>query len=111
MKLSDIKGERTLEVVADIIEPIANIAADEDAAALFKKEKLPEGKSVREFLIERLTRSLPALLKGHKHDVIRILATIEGVSPGEYGDELNLAKLLQDITELLNDEAFIALFI
>ena len=28
MKLSDIKGERTLDVIADIIDPIANIAED-----------------------------------------------------------------------------------
>lgn len=32
MKLSDIKGERTLEVIADIINPIANIAEDETAS-------------------------------------------------------------------------------
>ena len=43
MKLSDVKGDRTLEVIADLIEPICTIAEDENAAALFKREQLPDG--------------------------------------------------------------------
>ena len=43
MKLSDIKGDRTLEVIADLVDPIANIAEDEDTFALFRREKLPAG--------------------------------------------------------------------
>ena len=46
MRLSDIKGERTLDVIAEIIEPIANIAEDEAAAELFRREKPPEGMSM-----------------------------------------------------------------
>ena len=42
MKLSDIKGERTLDVIAEIIEPIANIAADQTAAALFQRQRCPK---------------------------------------------------------------------
>ena len=38
MKLSDVKGERTIEVIAEIIDPIANIAEDEEASAMFKRE-------------------------------------------------------------------------
>lgn len=106
MKLSDIKGERTLEVVADIIGPITNIAMDDEASAFFKKTKLPKGKTSKEFLLERISKSLPVLLKAHKTDVISILATIEGVTPTEYGENLNLAKLFQDFVELFTDEAF-----
>lgn len=43
MKLSDIKGDRTLEVIAEIIDPIANIVEDDTASAMFRREKLPEG--------------------------------------------------------------------
>ena len=38
MRLSDIKGDRVFDVIADIIDPIANIASDETASALFKRE-------------------------------------------------------------------------
>ena len=73
MRLSDIKGDRTLEVIADIIDPIANIAEDEEASAMFKREKLPDGITANKFLMKRVRKSLPVLLKGHKADIILIL--------------------------------------
>ena len=111
MRLSDIKGDRTLEVIAEIIDPIANIAEDEEASAMFKREKLPEGMTPKKFLLKRARKSLPALLKGHKADIIAILSSIEGVSTEEYAGALNLVKLVKDCTDLLTDEAFMELFI
>ena len=43
MRLSNVKGERTFDVIAELIDPIYNIAMDPEAAAMFKREKLPEG--------------------------------------------------------------------
>lgn len=108
MKLSEIKGARTFDVIADIIEPIANIA--EDSGELFKREKAPEGVDPRSIILKRLKANVPKLLKTHKADMIAIMAAIEGVSAAEYEASLNLAKLTKDCTELLTDEAFIALF-
>ena len=111
MRLSDIKGDRVFDVIADIIDPIANIASDETASSLFKREKLPEGMTAKEFVTQRARKALPALLKGHKGDIIAILASIEGVSAESYKGALNLVKLMRDATELLTDEAFGALFL
>ena len=111
MRLSDIKGERTLEVIADIINPIANIAEDEVASELFKREKLPDGMTVKTFLLQRAKKAVPALLRGHKGDIIAILSTIEGTTPEEYAGTLNLVKLMKDTVDLLSDEAFTELFI
>ena len=111
MRLSNIKGERTLDVIADIIDPIANIAEDETASALFKREKLPEGMTAKKFLLQRAKKAVPALLKGHKGDIIAILSTIEGTTPEEYAGTLNLVKLMKDTVDLLSDEAFTELFI
>ena len=111
MRLSDIKGDRVFDVIADIIDPIANIASDETASALFKREKLPEGMTAKAFLLERARKSVPALLKWHKGDIITVLATIDGVSADDYRASLTLAKLMQDTAELLTDEAFGELFI
>ena len=111
MRLSDIKGDRVFDVIADIIDPIANIASDETASALFKREKLPEGMTAKAFLMERARKAIPALLKGHKSDIITVLATIEGTSADDYRTSLTLAKLMQDTAELLTDEAFGGLFI
>ena len=111
MRISDIKGDRVFDVIADIIDPIANIASDETASALFKREKLPEGMTAKSFLLERARKAVPALLKGHKSDIITVLATIEGVSADDYRSSLTLAKLMQDTAELLTDEDFGELFI
>jgi hypothetical protein len=111
MKLSDIHGERVFDVIADIIDPIANIAEDEKASAMFRREKIPEGMTAKKFAMQRVRKALPALLKGHKGDIIAILAAIEGVSAENYKGALNLVKLMRDATELLTDDAFTALFI
>lgn len=111
MKLSDIKGERTLDVIADIIDPIANIAEDVEASALFRREKVPEGMTARAFLLQRARKAVPALLRGHKRDIIVILSTVEGTTEEAYTASLNLVKLTKDAVELISDEAFLTLFI
>ena len=111
MRMSDVKGERTLDVIAELIDPITNIAEDEAAGELFRRRKLPEGMTAKKFMLDRVRKSVPALLKNHKEDLITILASIEGVEREEYRGELNLVKLFKDCTELLTDDAFGALFI
>lgn len=107
MKLSDIKGDRVLDVIADIIDPIANMVQDKDVAAMFKREAVPDGMGARDFFAERMRKGLPVLLKGHKADIIAIMAAIEGVTPGQYAESLDLPKLFTDVTELVTDDAFL----
>lgn len=110
MRLSDIKGERAIEVIGELIDPIANIAEDKDASALFRREKLPEGMDARAFVVSRLRKGLPILLKNHKSDIVSILAAIEGVAPAEYAANLDLGKVFIDLTDLLTDKEFMAFF-
>lgn len=109
MKLSDIKGDRVIDVVADLIDPVASIALDEDIT-LFKREKPPEGMDAKDFAVQKLRRGAPVLLKTHKADVVAILAAIKGVSPDEYTDGLNMLTLLRDFVELMTDSEFLDLF-
>nr|DAE40236.1 MAG TPA: hypothetical protein [Caudoviricetes sp.] len=110
MKLSDIKGERAIDVIADLIEPVAHIAEDEKAAKLFRREKLPNGESAKSFLLKRIRTSVPALLRGHKDDLIEIMSAIEGVGKENYAASLTIPKLIADIHELFNDSELLALF-
>lgn len=110
MRLSDIKGERAIEVIGELIDPIANIAENKEASALFRREKLPEGIDAKAFVVSRLRKGLPVLLKNHKGDIVSILAAIEGVTPAEYAATLDLKKVVKDLTELLTDEEFMAFF-
>ena len=62
--------------------------------------------TAKKFLMKRVRKSLPVLLKGHKADIIAILSAIEGVDAEEYAGALNLMKLVKDCADLLTDEAF-----
>lgn len=107
MKLSDIKGDRVLDVIADIIDPIANMVQDKDVAAMFKREAVPEGMKARDFFAKRMCKGLPVLLKSHKADIIAIMAAIEGVTPEQYAKSLDFPKLFTDVMELVTDDAFL----
>lgn len=110
MKLSEIKGERVFDVIADMIDPISKIAEDKDAARMFKREKCPEGMEPREFAIQKIKKSMPSLIKNHKRELCEILGAIEGTDPKEYMDNVTLLKLMKDVVELLNDDEFTAFF-
>lgn len=107
MKLSDIKGDRVLDVIADIIDPIANMVQDKDIAAMFKREAVPDGMEARDFFAKRMRKGLPVLLKSHKADIIAIMAAIEGVTPEQYAESLDFPKLFTDVMELVTDEALL----
>lgn len=107
MKLSDIKGDRVLDVIADIIDPIANVAQDKDVAAMFEREAVPDGMEARDFFVQRMRKGLPVLLKGHKADIIAIMAAIEGVTPEQYVASLDFPKLFTDVMELVTDDALL----
>lgn len=107
MKLSDIKGDRVLDVIADVIDPIANMVQDKDVAAMFERKAVPEGMDARDFFAKRMRKGMPILLKGHKADIIAIMAAIEGVTPEQYATSLDLPKLFTDVMELLTDNAFL----
>lgn len=107
MKLSDIKGDRVLDVIADIIDPIANMVQDKDVAAMFKREAVPDGMEARDFFAKRMCKGLPVLIKGHKADIIAIMAAIEGVTPEQYAASLDFPKLFTDVMELVTDDAFL----
>lgn len=107
MKLSDIKGDRVLDVIADIIDPIANMVQDKDVAAMFERKAVPEGMEARDFFAKRMCKGLPVLLKSHKADIIAIMAAIEGVTPEQYAESLDFTKLFTDVMELVTDNAFL----
>lgn len=107
MKLSDIKGEATFDVLGDLVSPILSIAADDEASAMFRKEPCPEGMTPREFALDKAKRSIPKLLKGHKDDLIDICAALQQVDREEYVKGLTLMSLTKDVLELTSDEDFI----
>lgn len=110
MKLSDIKGADVFDVIADCIVPITNIAADEKAMALFKKQVVPKGTDVRAVAIKRLAAGVPPLMRDHKDDLVAILAAVNLTPVDEYAKELTLGKLITDLADLIGDPMFADFF-
>lgn len=98
MRLSDIKGEEALDVLADIIEPMALILADEDVQKLSKQKN-----------VNALAYVKP-MIKNHKKEVIEILARLENEEPEEYAKKVTLLTLPMKIVDFINDPEVQSLF-
>ena len=93
-KLSEIKGEDAMDVLADLIEPLSEFATDQTFVAMIRTRK-----------------HLPAIqyaLKSHKKALIRALAIIEGENPDEYNP--SILRLPAMLMELFNDPELLSLF-
>jgi len=85
-KLSEYKNEEALDLLADIMVPIAGIMTDKNIRKKFTKNRI-EGISY--------------LLKHHKKAVLEIMAILDGVPVKEY--TCNMITLPKQILEILND--------
>lgn len=94
MKLSDIRGEAALDVIAKIIDPVAEIAKDEKVV-----DQVRSG--------QRLM-AVKTLLTGHKKSVLEVMAYLEGEDPSNYRPPL--LKLPAMLLDILNDPDFTSLF-
>lgn len=109
MRLSEIKGDRVFDVIADIIEPACNIAQDKEVADLFDRSKeRPEGMTAKEFALERVKRSVPKLMRSHRDDLVAIMAAIEGITPEEYMQDVTVPSLVGNVYQMLTDEDLLA---
>lgn len=95
MKLSDIKGERALDVLADLIDPVAEILGDKEISAALQTGKAP-------------AKAIKLALKNHKRAVLDMMAAIDGENPETY--QPSLFVLPKRLLDLLNDPEVQQLF-
>ena len=93
-RLSEYRGEEALDLLADLIEPAAEIMQDKELATLFKEKNM--------------AAAAKTAIKNHKRAVLEIMARLDGVDPNEYAPSIFAlpAKLL----EILNDPELVNLF-
>ena len=99
MKLSDYKGEKALDVLADLIDPITAIVSDEETAK--RIDEIRKGKHSIASLVK-------PLIKDHKKQVIEILAVLDDTPVEEY--EISLFTLPLKLIEIINDPDLKSLF-
>ena len=98
MRLSDFKEEEALDVLADIIEPLAMILSDEEIQKLSKQKNVPTIKYIK-----------PAI-KNHKTELLTVLARLENMPVEEYKETVNLITLPKQLMDLVNDPEVQSLF-
>ena len=69
-KLNEHKGEEALDLLADLFVPASKLIQDKKVVALLGQKKIPEAVKVA--------------IKGHKAEILEILALMEGVPVAEY---------------------------
>ena len=94
MKISQIKNEDALDLLADIIFPVSNIFNDMTLREKFKTE----------------TKATIAMyiLKNHKRSIIEILARLEGVKVSEYN--ANIVQMTESLLDIMNDKELMDFF-
>lgn len=108
MKLSEVRGERVFDVMADLISPLCAIATDKQVKALLKPRTCPKGMEPRDFMLKRIQQAGPKIIKAHKDDVIDVLCIIGGTDRSEYVKDMTLMSLWSDVMELFGDEDFVS---
>lgn len=95
MRLSEIKGDAALDLLADLIDPATEIMADKEFVEIIKSGK-PKLLAVKH------------AIKNHKKAIFEIMARLDGKEPEEY--EINLLTLPLKVLEIFNDPALVDLF-
>ena len=105
MRLSEIQGERAIEVIADLIEPFSNIATDPKIKSVLKIRK-KENETAEEAAIRAIKKNIPVLLKDHKKDVAQVIGILEGIDP----EKLNILEIVKGLSEMMTDKTLMQLF-
>lgn len=94
MKLNEIKNEKAIEVLADMFDPIIEIASDEKVVSAARSDNR--------------VMTVKHILKDHSRAVFELMAVSEGVPVEEY--ECDILTLPVKLLELLNRPEFNFLF-
>lgn len=104
MKLSDIKGERVFDVIAEVTDPLYRIASDEAVMGAFRGAAKASDDDGKTDYAKALRGIVPVLLKTHRDDLVAILSAVNGVAAEEYLEGLTMPKLFGDVYDVLTDE-------
>ena len=94
MKLREIKNERAIELLADMFDPIMEIASDDKVVSAARSDN--------KILMVKV------ILKEHSRAVFELMAMTEGVPVEDY--ECNVMTLPAKLVELFNQPEFEFLF-
>ena len=96
-KLSDFRDEEALDVLAELIDPVVDIASDKEIQKAFEAGSEATMADVVKLII-----------KGHKRAVMAVMAVLEGVPLEQF--HCNLLTLPSQVMQIMNDSDLKAFF-
>lgn len=96
MKLSEYKNEDALELLADLLNPLAEIMSDEEFKKVLTKENTTKMEMIQ------------YLLRNKNKQIIAILARMENTPVEEF--EVNIISLTKKLLDVFNDKELIDFF-
>lgn len=93
-RLSDIRGENALDVIAEIIDPVVEICSDAEVESKYRSGRRVE--------------FVRAMISNHKKAILKILAVLDGEDPSSYNP--SLVDIPVKLLTLLNDPVFTEFF-
>lgn len=94
MKINEIKNEQAIELLADMFDPIAEIATDTEVVSAAR--------------LNNKIDTVKLILKNHSRAVFELMAMSEGIPVDEY--ECDVLTLPVKLVELFNRPEFTFLF-
>ena len=94
-KLSEIKGEEAIDVLAELLVPITEISQDKEVKAGFETN---------------VAKCVSIALKKYKKEVMEMLAIINGKSVEETAEEIDVLSLPTYLVEMLSEPSIQSLF-
>jgi hypothetical protein len=92
--LSEYKDEECLDILAEILDPINKIAKDKSVKKSYESEDM--------------LKLAKAIIKRHKTEVVKILATLDNKKVEDY--HYNFITLMQDVINIISDEVLLDFF-
>lgn len=101
-KLSEIKGEGAMSAFAALIDPICNMAEDEETAEMYRREHKPAQRDDRSYMLQQAYK----VIAKHEDDFCVIMAFCYNTTPEKYRAQLTPVQALSDLSELITDEVW-----
>ena len=99
MRISDIKGERSLDFIADAMELVEKMSEDGRLDGII--DAIQKSGEDSDAALRALCAKLPPVIRDYKAEVISLMASAAGVSREEYAEN---GEVLKDIIELLTSD-------
>lgn len=106
--ISEIKGERSFDTLADVMEIAFSLAEDENVMEFVKRgEGIPEGEDALEWQMRIMKKCVPAMIRDHKDALASLIAISKNTTKAKYLKDVTPNELWKDVIAIFNDKTFI----